>query len=63
LWWVDKLGENSRRDADTKERLESAGWAVLVVWAHEDVPSAADRIERTIRDRRASTESVSRLVR
>ena len=52
-WWSDKLAGNVRRDRDTDERLERAGWAVVRVWAHEDAAEAADRIEAVVRGRRA----------
>jgi len=50
-WWAEKLDENRRRDADTRERLEAADWLPVVVWEHEDPVLAADRIERLVRSR------------
>lgn len=52
-WWSTKLATNARRDADTESALTSAGWTVLVVWEHDDVVTAADRIEAEVRSRRS----------
>lgn len=50
-WWVEKLEGNVRRDRDTDERLEAAGWTVVRIWEHEDSERAADRVEKTVRSR------------
>lgn len=50
-WWIEKLEDNVRRDRDTDERLEAAGWIVVRAWEHEDSKRAADRIEETVRSR------------
>ncbi len=50
-WWVDKLETNVRRDRDTDERLETAGWTVVRIWEHEDPNVAADRVETAVRPR------------
>jgi len=51
-WWLAKLEANRRRDADTEQRLREAGWAVVVVWEHDDMEAAADRIAAIVRNRR-----------
>ncbi|PZA23096.1 very short patch repair endonuclease [Modestobacter versicolor] len=51
-WWEDKLQTNIARDALTEEQLRAAGYVVVVVWEHEQVVSAADRVERAVRERR-----------
>src|SRR5438046_6161456 len=33
-WWLDKLEANRRRDRDTDQRLNDAGWRVIRVWEH-----------------------------
>ena len=48
-WWMGKLAANVRRDRDTDERLEAAGWTVVHVWEHEDAEHAADRVEKAVR--------------
>lgn len=48
-YWPGKIGGNMARDADTNERLGSAGWVVLRVWEHEDPVLAANRVERAVR--------------
>jgi DNA mismatch endonuclease (patch repair protein) len=52
-WWTEKLAANVRRDRDTDDRLERAGWAVVRVWSHEDAGVAADRVEAVVRERRS----------
>lgn len=44
-WWRLKLQSVQERDADTLVRLSSAGWLPLVVWEHEDMQRAADRVQ------------------
>lgn len=51
-YWELKLARNRARDADTEARLRAAGWAVVVVWEHEDVVAAADRVQGTVEHRR-----------
>lgn len=47
-WWRAKIRRNRRRDRQTAERLRAAGWAVITVWAHEPVASAARRVVRMV---------------
>lgn len=58
-WWTDKIDANRRRDADTEQRLEDAGWALVVVWEHDDVRLAADRIEQLVRHRNGEIEGTT----
>jgi DNA mismatch endonuclease (patch repair protein) len=51
-YWTAKLDRNVARDARNAAALNDAGWILLVVWEHEDVASAADRVESAIRERR-----------
>lgn len=51
-WWDQKLTANMERDADTERRLTSAGWLVLVVWEHEDMEEAAERVAQIVKSRR-----------
>ena len=48
-WWTNKIETNRARDADTDARLRQAGWKVVVVWEHENVVHATDRIEAAVR--------------
>lgn len=50
-WWSAKLAANVRRDADTARQLETAGWALVVVWEHEDTRMAAERVAAIVRSR------------
>jgi DNA mismatch endonuclease, patch repair protein len=51
-FWAKKISDNRRRDADTNERLEVAGWKVIRVWEHDDPCRAAKKIEQAVRRRR-----------
>jgi len=52
-FWREKIETNQKRDADTNERLEAAGWRVIRLWEHEDPERAADRIAQAVRERSA----------
>ncbi|WP_332839646.1 very short patch repair endonuclease [Brevibacterium yomogidense] len=43
-YWGPKIGANRRRDAETTERLQVAGWTVLRFWEHEDPDEASKAI-------------------
>jgi DNA mismatch endonuclease (patch repair protein) len=43
-WWADKIDANCRRDQETADSLEAAGWRVERIWEHESPEDAADRI-------------------
>ena len=50
-WWAEKLAANSRRDAETAERLAAAGWMLVVVWEHADPAHEAERIRALVLSR------------
>jgi DNA mismatch endonuclease, patch repair protein len=50
-YWTAKLDRNVARDARNAAALNSVGWTLLIVWEHENVASAADRVELAIRER------------
>jgi len=52
-YWRAKIERNTARDLDTAERLAAAGWELIVVWEHESVDAAAERIASVVRARRA----------
>ncbi len=58
-YWARKAETNAARDRDTQALLEAAGWALIVVWEHEDLVDAADRIARLVRDRRPPERDAS----
>ena len=51
-YWLPKIDRNRGRDAETTALLTAAGWLVIRVWEHESVSTAADLIERAVRERR-----------
>lgn len=50
-WWADKLAVNRRRDMDTNDRFQAAGWRVERVWEHESPEQAALRIRNVVQTR------------
>ena len=40
-WWVEKIADNVKRDADKTRALEKEGWAVIRVWEHDIVAPPA----------------------
>ncbi|GAA4717376.1 very short patch repair endonuclease [Pedococcus ginsenosidimutans] len=52
-WWLWKFAVNRERDADTNKALADLGWAVVRIWEHESISSAADAVMTVVRDRRA----------
>jgi len=43
-WWTGKIAANRRRDLETEQALRAAGWTVVVVWEHDSIDAAADRV-------------------
>ncbi|WP_240192867.1 very short patch repair endonuclease [Glycomyces sp. YM15] len=56
-FWNTKIETNMRRDSDTRQKLEDAGWLVIRVWEHEPVEAAADLILERVDARRTAAES------
>jgi DNA mismatch endonuclease (patch repair protein) len=48
-FWADKVDANRRRDRDTDQRLQDAGWIVVRVWEHENPVAVAERIASVVR--------------
>jgi DNA mismatch endonuclease (patch repair protein) len=51
-FWRNKIEGNRSRDADTDRRLAEAGWVSVRVWEHEQVASAAGRVQELVTTRR-----------
>lgn len=51
-YWADKVERNVRRDEDLARKLADAGWALEVVWEHENPVEAARRVAAAVRERR-----------
>lgn len=56
-FWDEKIRRNVERDADTRSRLEAAGWLYVQVWEHDDPDTAAKAIARLVRGRRPTQVS------
>ena len=54
-YWVTKLHRNAERDRETDSLVKAAGWRVIRVWEHVDPNTAAARIARSVRSRRAAS--------
>jgi DNA mismatch endonuclease (patch repair protein) len=48
-FWTEKIDQNRKRDAETDQLLERAGWTVVRVWEHEDPLLAAKKIQQAVR--------------
>jgi DNA mismatch endonuclease (patch repair protein) len=47
-YWLTKLERNVERDHRNATILAAEGWELIVVWEHENVLSAADRVEAAL---------------
>jgi len=47
-WWTEKLRRNVARDEEKRLLLENAGWQLVVVWEHESVTDAYDRVTTVV---------------
>lgn len=48
-YWLPKLRRNVERDRRNEAALAEAGWNLIVVWEHDDLTDAADRVEEAVR--------------
>ena len=51
-FWANKIADNIARDNKGDALLSEAGWLVIVVWEHDDMPTAAQGIAQIVRERR-----------
>ncbi|AYY13012.1 very short patch repair endonuclease [Actinobacteria bacterium YIM 96077] len=58
-FWNNKIAGNRRRDADTDQRLQQAGWEVIRVWEHEEPSQAARRITERVQAKRADSRGAT----
>ncbi|HEX8001412.1 MAG TPA: very short patch repair endonuclease [Mycobacteriales bacterium] len=54
-YWSEKLKGNRTRDADTDDRLRTAGWHVIRCWEHEPVPEVVRQIANAVEARRGGS--------
>lgn len=57
-WWNAKLEANVARDEDTTRRLTEAGWFVIIVWEHDHLEEAAERIHAAVQARRPAARKL-----
>lgn len=57
-WWRRKIQGNQARDRETEELLRSSGWAVVVVWEHDNPSDAAGMVAEIVRRRRPQRPQV-----
>ncbi|MEB3982519.1 very short patch repair endonuclease [Mycobacterium sp. 663a-19] len=57
-FWSAKIAGNVARDDAKRIALSAAGWTLVVVWEHDEVPEAVERVKAAIADsgRLKSTE-------
>lgn len=48
-YWGPKIARNIERDREQEARLAAAGWKVLRIWEHEDLPAAVGQVEQALR--------------
>lgn len=48
-YWAEQVERNRARDLDTNARLAAERWTVVRVWEHEEISTAADRVEAALR--------------
>lgn len=48
-YWRGKIGRNRERDADTDDRLRTAGWTPVRVWEHEPLTVALSHVVEALR--------------
>ncbi|MFG2105999.1 very short patch repair endonuclease [Micromonospora chersina] len=51
-YWTAKIARNMARDEKNAKALDEAGWLLIPVWEHEDVPITAASIASVVRRRR-----------
>lgn len=50
-FWSTKIAGNVERDERKRAALEADGWTVVVVWEHDDIAEAVERVTAAVRDR------------
>jgi DNA mismatch endonuclease (patch repair protein) len=53
-FWAEKVEANRRRDEETNQLLQEAGWTVLRFWEHDDPGECAAEIRRVIEKSRSA---------
>jgi DNA mismatch endonuclease (patch repair protein) len=52
-FWAAKIAGNVERDARKRRTLTENGWELVVVWEHDDLAAAVERVSAVVADRRA----------
>ncbi|MBS9535095.1 very short patch repair endonuclease [Mycobacterium sp. M1] len=48
-FWSTKIADNIKRDEVKRAALEANGWELIVVWEHDDITEAVERIGERVR--------------
>ena len=59
-WWARKLDRNMERDRDNTRLLRESGWAVLRLWEHEDLASAARKVRAALSELKKASSAKHR---
>ncbi|BCO41214.1 very short patch repair endonuclease [Mycobacterium paraintracellulare] len=49
-FWSTKIAGNVERDERKRAALEANGWTVVVVWEHDNIAEAVERVTVAVRD-------------
>jgi DNA mismatch endonuclease (patch repair protein) len=58
-YWLPKLQRNVERDQRNERALADAGWKLVVVWEHDDLIEAANRVSAIVCGVRAHGSSLA----
>ncbi|WP_333473269.1 very short patch repair endonuclease [Lolliginicoccus lacisalsi] len=56
-YWSGKIAGNVARDERKERLLEERGWSLIVVWEHERLGDAVERVLGAVREARGAVES------
>jgi DNA mismatch endonuclease (patch repair protein) len=53
-YWSAKIEQNRQRDVATNRALAKAGWKVIRIWEHEQLPLAVSAVESALHESRSN---------
>ncbi|MBE5461730.1 very short patch repair endonuclease [Mycobacteroides abscessus] len=48
-FWTTKLADNVERDEAKRAALEALGWTLVVIWEHDELAEAVERVTTALR--------------